>query len=113
MRAARPARTKRGMWTRSGILSAAIVQLAVIAAVAVHAPGARAATTFRANLTRAPYLTDLVALHVNVNWATDQSATTGSLEWGPVTGGTCTLPNVMTATHNAASITVRSQSTME
>jgi len=81
--------------------------LAVIAtAVAVHAPGAQAATTFSAHLTRAPYLTDLVALHVNVNWATDESATTGSLEWGPVTGGTCTLPNVMTATPNAASITV-------
>ena len=45
-------------------------------------------------------------LHVNVNWATDQSATTGSLQWGPVTGGTCTLPNTVTAARNASSITV-------
>ena len=83
-----------------------MASVAVIAAVAVQAPGAQAATAFSAHLTRAPYLTDLVALHVNVNWATDQSATTGSLQWGPVTGGTCTLSTTMTAARNAASITV-------
>jgi len=41
-----------------------------------------------------------------VNWATDQSATTGSLQWGPVSGGTCTLSNTMTAARNASLITV-------
>jgi hypothetical protein len=74
-------------------------------------PAAQAATAaFNSHLTRAPYLTDLVALHVNVNWATDQSATTGSLQWGPVTGGTCPLPlpNTVTAARNASSITVGS-----
>jgi hypothetical protein len=87
-------------------LAAGVIPLAVIAAAAVQAPGAQAATAFSAQLTRAPYLTDLVALHVNVNWATDESATTGSLDWGPVTGGTCALSNVMTAARNAAAITV-------
>jgi hypothetical protein len=83
------------------------VAAALFAAVAVaNAPAAQASVAFNAHLTRAPYLTDLVALHVNVNWATDQSATTGSLQWGPVTGGTCTLSNTMTAARNASSITV-------
>ena len=89
-------------------LAAGVASAALIAAAAAHMPAAEAATAFNAHLTRAPYLTDLVALHVNVNWATDQSATTGSLQWGPVTGGTCTLPNTMTAARNAASITVGS-----
>jgi len=80
--------------------------LAAAAAAVASAPAAQAATAFNPHLTRAPYLTDLVALHVNVNWATDQSATTGTMQWGPVTGGTCTLSNTMTAARNAASITV-------
>jgi hypothetical protein len=80
-----------------------------VAGVAANTPAAHAATgAFDPHLTRAPYLTDLVALHVNVNWATDQSSTTGSLQWGPVTGGTCTLPNTVTAARNASSITVGS-----
>jgi fibronectin type III domain protein/calcineurin-like phosphoesterase family protein len=87
-------------------LAAGVVASAALIAAMAHMPVAEAASTFNAHLTRAPYLTDLVGLHVNVNWATDQSATTGSLQWGPVTGGTCTLPNTMTATRNAASITV-------
>ena len=85
--------------------------VAVLAAAGVAAmtPAVQAATApFNSHLTRAPYLTDLVALHVNVNWATDQSATTGSLQWGPVSGGTCTLPNTVTAARNASSITVGS-----
>ena len=106
MRMAGPAKASGGKRPRGRRLAAGVVPLVVVGAVAVHAPGARAATTFSAQLTRAPYLTDLVALHVNVNWATDESATTGSLEWGPVTGGTCALSSVMTATRNAASITV-------
>jgi hypothetical protein len=85
-----------------------MASVALIAAAAVNMPAAQAATAFNAHLTRAPYLTDLVALHVNVNWATDQSATTGSLQWGPATGGACTLSNTMTAAPNAASITVGS-----
>jgi fibronectin type 3 domain-containing protein len=50
------------------------------------------------SLTRAPYLTDLVNLHVAINWATNQSATTGSVQWGQVgAGGACLLTNTLPA----------------
>ncbi|MDX6395594.1 MAG: acid phosphatase type 7 [Streptosporangiaceae bacterium] len=91
-----------------GRLAGGLAAVIFIATAVAAAPAAQAGVAFNAHLTRAPYLTDLVTLHVNVNWATDQSATTGSLQWGPVTGGTCTLPNTMTAVRNAASITVGS-----
>ncbi|HET7899747.1 MAG TPA: metallophosphoesterase [Candidatus Nanopelagicales bacterium] len=46
---------------------------------------------YDAHLTRAPYLTDLVGNHVAINYATDQSATTGTVLWGAVDGtGACT-----------------------
>ena len=75
-----------------GCLSAVFLVLAMVAP-------ARAAAIigWNAALLRAPYLTDLVGTHVNVNWATDQSATTGSLRWGPVSGGACTLSHTLTA----------------
>ena len=45
-------------------------------------------------LTRAPYLTDLVGLHVAINFATDQSSTTGSIRYGTVgTDGSCSGGN--------------------
>ncbi|MGH8962400.1 MAG: metallophosphoesterase, partial [Jatrophihabitantaceae bacterium] len=50
------------------------------------------------HLTRAPYLTDLVSLHVAINFATDQSATTGSIQFGAVDGsGNCTPSSTVTA----------------
>src|SRR6266568_6137163 len=90
---------------RSRRLTVGITSAALAAVALATAPAAQAAA-FNTHLTRAPYLTDLVGLHVNVNWATDQSATTGTLQWGPVSGGTCTLSNTMTAARNASSITV-------
>ncbi|HEU5271459.1 MAG TPA: fibronectin type III domain-containing protein [Jatrophihabitans sp.] len=68
------------------------------------ARGRASAAAFAPALTRAPYLTDLVGSHVNVNWATNQSATTGSLRWGPVSGGSCTLPNTLTATRSGITV---------
>jgi hypothetical protein len=54
------------------------------------------------NLTRAPYLTDLVNLHVAINWATTQSATTGSVQWGQVgAGGACQLTNTLPASRTS------------
>jgi Calcineurin-like phosphoesterase len=101
------ARTIRGrMPLMPGRLAAGITVALLAAGAMANASAAQAATGFDPHLTRAPYLTDLVALHVNVNWATDQSATTGSLQWGPVSGGTCTLSNTMTAARNATAITV-------
>ncbi|MCW2621961.1 MAG: metallophosphoesterase, partial [Frankiales bacterium] len=41
-------------------------------------------TAYAPQLTRAPYLTDLVGKHVAVNFATDRSATTGSIVYGAV-----------------------------
>ena len=34
----------------------------------------------------------------------NQSATTGSLKWGPVSGGTCTLGNTLTATRSTITV---------
>jgi hypothetical protein len=66
-------------------------------------PPAPDVTTFSTHLTRAPYLTDAVGLHVLVNWGTDQSDTSGSVQWGPydTSTATCTLSNTQTATKQA------------
>jgi hypothetical protein len=54
------------------------------------------------SLTRAPYLTDLVNLHVAINWATNQSATTGGVLWGSVgAGNVCQLTNTLPATRTS------------
>ncbi len=81
-----------------------VVCALLLASVLLIPATAQATTVWSPALTRAPYLTDLVASHVNVNWATDQSATTGSLRWGPVTGGVCTLPNTQTATRSSFTV---------
>ena len=69
-----------------GCLAAALVMLAVIVPAR-----AAAITGWNPALLRAPYLTDLVGTHVNVNWATNQSAATGSVQWGPVHSGVAEL----------------------
>ncbi|MDQ1475421.1 MAG: acid phosphatase type 7, partial [Actinomycetota bacterium] len=79
---------------------------ALVAISGVASASAASAATFDPHLTRAPYLTDLVGTHVLVNWATDRSTTTGSLRWGAVTGGTCSLTSTQAATR--VSITVGS-----
>lgn len=97
----------RGVGRRARRIVGAASTILLLAAL-VQVPSATAGASFSTHLTRAPYLSDLVGLHVNVNWATDRSATSGSLRWGAVTGGVCTL----TATQVAArtSITVGSVS---
>ena len=81
--------------------------LATVALVALALPSmvstADAAPT--AALTRYPYLTDSIQSSITVNWATDTSASTGSVRWG--TPGNCTA-NSTTATKT--SITVNSVS---
>ena len=79
----------------------AFVGAAVLAVVALEPVGSASATSgpvatgplqaalFDAHLTRAPYLTDLVGQHVAVNFATDRSATTASVSYGPVVSGVC------------------------
>ena len=57
-----------------------------------HATQAPASAPYDEHLTRAPYLTDLVGTHVAINYATDRSASTGSIQYGPVSGsGGCSL----------------------
>jgi fibronectin type 3 domain-containing protein len=66
---------------------------ALSAAVAVKVLAA-----YDPHLTRAPYLTDLVGLHVAINFATDQSGTSASVQYGAVDGsGNCTPSTVVAA----------------
>ena len=71
--------------------------LATVALVAVALPSmvSTADATPTSALTRYPYLTDSIQSSITINWATDRSATTGSVRWGPP--GNCTA-NTTTAT---------------
>ena len=60
--------------------------------------------TYDTHLTRAPYLTDLVGLHVIVNFATDQSGTTASVTYGPFDGTTCVLSSAQSATRTTVTV---------
>jgi hypothetical protein len=53
--------------------------------------GSADAATYDTRLTRAPYLTDLVGMHVIVNFATDTSRTMVSVRYGPFDGTSCSL----------------------
>ncbi len=61
-------------------------------------------------LTRRPYLTDLVGRSVEVNWATDTSNTVASASWGAVdaTGG-CTPTNVVSAARTSITVGTTSE----
>ncbi len=72
------------------------------ATLRASASAATPSAPYDPNLTRAPYLTDLVNLHVTINWATSRSATTGSLQWGSVSpGGVCSLTNTLAASRSS------------
>lgn len=61
------------------------------ALVALHAlvlPAA--AQAYEPQLTRYPYLTDVVGTSATVNWGTDRSSTTGRVRYGRVGSGSCT-----------------------
>ena len=66
--------------------SATVVLVCLAAAVA---RGPASVATPSSALTRAPYLTDLVARHVVVNWATTPSVGTGAVAYGTVASGDC------------------------
>ncbi len=98
---------KRSM-RRSRLLIAALAVLigsAFVSTPAFAASSSPSAVAYDAHLTRAPYLTDLVGLHVAINFATDQSGTTASVKYGAVDGsGGCT-PST-TATPSRVTVTV-------
>lgn len=93
--------------SRRAPLRVAVAMLAVVLG-AWWVPTTAGAAGFDTHLRRAPYLTDLVGLHVLVNWATDRTATTGSVQWGAVSGGACMLTSTQTASRT--SLTVGSMS---
>jgi hypothetical protein len=71
----------------------ALVVVAVTAGtIGIGAPAAKAAVA--SQLTRYPYLTDVVQGFATVNWATDRSATKGSITYGRVGQESCTAHTV-------------------
>lgn len=96
----------RAQWGRRVGAFAALVLAFGVSLPALGAPPAAAVTP---QLTRAPYLTDLVGTSVAVNWATDRSQASASAVWGAVDGsGNCSPTNSVTASRT--SITVVSTS---
>ena len=77
---------------------------ALLMVVGGWVPATPGGADFDSHLRRAPYLTDLVGLHVLVNWATDRTATTGSLQWGSVKNGTCVLSSTQAATRTPLTV---------
>jgi hypothetical protein len=67
--------------------AAVITAAAVATAIAVIATPAEAS---QPQLTRYPYLTDVVATGATLNWATDQSQTTGYATYGAAGSEACT-----------------------
>src|SRR5690348_1943193 len=79
-------------------LVAFVVALVCAATFAMFGtPAAGAASPYANALTRAPYLTDLVNTHVAVNFNTDKSGTTASVQWGSVVNGSCSLTSTVAA----------------
>ena len=75
-----------------------------LAFAVVGVVGTAEAATYDPHLTRAPYLTDLVGLHVIVNFATDQSGTAASVSYGPFDGTTCALTWTQAATRTTVKV---------
>jgi hypothetical protein len=86
------------------VTAALIAALAGTYAVTLPTSAADAATPFATALTRAPYLTDLVGLHVDVNFATDRSGAAATVQWGPAANGTCTLSSTVTAVRTSVAV---------
>ncbi len=71
-------RRARAIGRSTGVMAV----LMLVAAGCWLPPSAPNPALFSPHLTREPYLTDAVGLHVIVNWATDQTGSTGSVQWG-------------------------------
>jgi len=77
--------------TRLAALVLAFSTIGVVTTQLAQAPAAQAAVAQQ--LTRYPYLTDVVTTFATVNWATDRSQTTGSVKYG-VVGSNCATKTV-------------------
>lgn len=80
-----------GWWLAFTALLVMLLSLAPIAT-------SMAAPSYASQLTRYPYLTDVVGTNATVNFATDQSQTTATVKYGTV--GNCTA-NTVNATKNS------------
>ena len=68
----------------------AVALLVGVAAIGVEGAGVLPAGAFAPQLTRYPYLTDVVQGYATINWATDRSGgTKGSITYGKVGSETC------------------------
>jgi chitodextrinase len=91
--------------TQTRRLLGAVVLGLLVGALIPLLPEEASATTSAA-LTRYPYLTDSIQTSITVNWATDTSATSGSLTWGPP--GNCGA-NTVAATKTAITVISRAE----
>ena len=82
-------------------LSPSAVCIAALALLGLALPGVAAA--YEPQLTRYPYLTDVVGSTATVNWATDRSRTSGRVKYGELGVESCTAHAV---TASRTSITV-------
>jgi hypothetical protein len=86
-----------------GARSFGIVGAFVLAASAAVTVATSAGATTSTQLTRYPYLTDLVGSSVEVNWGTDRSSTKGSARWAAVDSqGNCTITTSKSQTVSAS-----------
>src|SRR6476469_336904 len=88
-----PPRLARGLALIRYALELVCIGSPTLGTPSIAAPNAR--------LTRYPYLTDSIQSSITVNWATDRSFASGSLQWGPP--GNCTA-NVTAASKIAITV---------
>jgi hypothetical protein len=97
--------TPHSIRTRLAALVLAISTIGVVTAQLAESTPAHAAVAQQ--LTRYPYLTDVVTTYATVNWATDRSQTSGSVKYGPV-GSNCATKTV-SATKTSISVGTASE----
>jgi hypothetical protein len=78
-----------------------LLAVALVGGLSLAPPDASASSAQQ--LRRYPYLTDVVGTYATINWATDRSATTGSVRYGVAGSGSCTTTSV-TATSIAITV---------
>jgi chitodextrinase len=83
--------TPHSLGARLGALILAVASIGAVTQL-TQPPAAQAAVAQQ--LTRYPYLTDVVTSFATVNWATDRSATKGTLKYGTVASGNCASKTV-------------------
>jgi hypothetical protein len=84
-------RSVHSIRTRLAAIALVISTAGVLTTQLAQSPPAQAAPAQQ--LTRYPYLTDVVTTYATINWATDRSQTTGSVKYG-LLGSNCATKTV-------------------